>query len=130
VKIEQDVLLSRFTTLGTGGEARAFARPQTLEELQEALAYAGSHDLPVAVVGLGSNLLVADEGFDGLALKLVGGRGRAGRRRGWGAERGRPPSRSRRGPRWLRVRLRDSRDCGRRGLDERRRLRQRLGGDS
>ena len=72
VKIEQDVSLSRFTTLGTGGEARAFARPETLEELQEALAYAGSHDLPVAVIGLGSNLLVADEGFDGLALKLVG----------------------------------------------------------
>ena len=72
MKIEQDVSLSRFTTLGTGGEALAFARPETLEELQEALAYAGSHDLPVAVIGLGSNLLVADEGFDGLALKLVG----------------------------------------------------------
>ena len=43
-----------------------------LEQLQKALAYAGSHDLPVAVIGLGSNLLVADEGFDGLALKLVG----------------------------------------------------------
>ena len=72
MKIEHDVSLSRFTTLGTGGGARAFARPETLEELQEALAYAGSHDLPVAVIGLGSNLLVADEGFDGLALKLVG----------------------------------------------------------
>ena len=72
MKIEQDVSLSRFTTLGTGGEALAFARPETLEELQEALAYAGSHDLPVAVIGLGSNLLVADEGFDGLVLKLVG----------------------------------------------------------
>ena len=72
MKIEQDVSLSRFTTLGTGGEAQAFALPETLEELQEALAYAGSHDLPVAVIGLGSNLLVADEGFDGLALKLVG----------------------------------------------------------
>jgi UDP-N-acetylmuramate dehydrogenase len=72
VKIEQDVSLSRFTTLGTGGEARALARPETLEELQEALGHAVSHDLPVAVIGLGSNLLVADEGFDGLALKLVG----------------------------------------------------------
>ena len=73
MKIEQDVSLSRFTTLGTGGEASAFARPETLEELQEALAYAGSHDLQVAVIGLGSNLLVADEGFAGLAVKLVGG---------------------------------------------------------
>ncbi|MBA3735775.1 MAG: UDP-N-acetylmuramate dehydrogenase [Actinobacteria bacterium] len=72
MKIEQDVALSRFTTLGTGGEARAFARPQSLDELHEALRYARSHELPVAVIGLGSNLLVADEGFDGLALKLVG----------------------------------------------------------
>ena len=72
MKIEHDVSLSRFTTLGTGGGARAFARPETLEALQEALAYAGSQDLPVAVIGLGSNLLVAAAGFDGLALKLVG----------------------------------------------------------
>ena len=72
MKIEQDVSLSRFTTLGTGGEARAFARPETIEELQEALGHARSRELPVAVIGLGSNLLVADEGFDGLALKLVG----------------------------------------------------------
>jgi UDP-N-acetylmuramate dehydrogenase len=72
VKFEQDVVLSRFTTLGTGGRASAFARPQTLDELQEALAHARSHELPVAVIGLGSNLLVADEGFDGLALKLAG----------------------------------------------------------
>jgi UDP-N-acetylmuramate dehydrogenase len=72
MKIERDVVLSRFTTLGTGGEASAFARPETLDELQEALAHARSHELPVAVIGLGSNLLVADEGFDGLALKLAG----------------------------------------------------------
>ena len=72
MKIEQDVSLSRFTTLGTGGEARAFARPERFEELQEALGHARSRDLSVAVIGLGSNLLVADEGFDGLALKLVG----------------------------------------------------------
>jgi UDP-N-acetylmuramate dehydrogenase len=72
VKIERDVSLSRLTTLGTGGEARALARPETLEELQEALGHARSRELPVAVIGLGSNLLVADEGFDGLALKLAG----------------------------------------------------------
>ena len=72
MKIEQEVALARFTTLGTGGRARAFARPETLDELQEALGYARSHQLAVAVIGLGSNLLVADEGFEGLALKLVG----------------------------------------------------------
>jgi UDP-N-acetylmuramate dehydrogenase len=70
VKPEEGVALSRFTTLGTGGPARAFARPETLEELEETLAWASERELPVATVGLGSNLLVADEGFDGLVLKL------------------------------------------------------------
>jgi UDP-N-acetylmuramate dehydrogenase len=64
--------LSRFTTIGTGGPARAFARPETLEELERALAWAAEHELAVATIGLGSNLLVADEGFDGLVLKLGG----------------------------------------------------------
>jgi UDP-N-acetylmuramate dehydrogenase len=64
--------LSRFTTIGTGGPARAFARPETLEELERAVAWAAEHELAVATIGLGSNLLVADEGFDGLVLKLGG----------------------------------------------------------
>ena len=72
MKVEEGVDLSRFTTLGTGGPARALARPETLDQLEEALAYAREHDLPVATVGLGSNLLVADEGFEGLVVKLAG----------------------------------------------------------
>jgi UDP-N-acetylenolpyruvoylglucosamine reductase len=77
MKVEEEVLLSRYTTLGTGGPARAFARPESLEELHEALRHASQHDLPVATIGLGSNLLVADEGFDGLVLKLAGELARA-----------------------------------------------------
>ena len=72
MKVEHDVPLSRFTTIGTGGPARVFMRPATVEELQEALDHAAEHHLRVATVGLGSNLLVADEGFDGLVLKLGG----------------------------------------------------------
>jgi UDP-N-acetylmuramate dehydrogenase len=72
VKVEEGVRLSRFTTLGTGGRARAFARPENVEELQGALDLARERCLPVAVLGLGSNLLVADDGFEGLALKLAG----------------------------------------------------------
>ena len=70
--IEEHVPLSRFTTLGTGGPARWFAKPSTLEELEEALAWAAGRGVQVAVVGLGSNLLVADEGVEGLVLKLTG----------------------------------------------------------
>jgi UDP-N-acetylmuramate dehydrogenase len=72
MNVEANVLLSRFTTIGTGGPAAAFARPETVEELQEALVFAGERGLPVAVVGLGSNVLVADDGFAGLVLKLGG----------------------------------------------------------
>jgi UDP-N-acetylenolpyruvoylglucosamine reductase len=70
--IEERVPLSRFTTLGTGGPARWFAKPRTLDQLVEALEWAAEHGAPVSVVGLGSNLLVADEGVDGLVLKLAG----------------------------------------------------------
>jgi UDP-N-acetylenolpyruvoylglucosamine reductase len=72
LKIESGVPLARFTTLGAGGPAEAFARPQTVGEVEEALAWAGEHGLPVATVGLGSNLLVADEGLATLVLKLEG----------------------------------------------------------
>ena len=70
--IEERVPLSRYTTLGTGGPARWFARPDTPAELEEALAWAAERDAAVSVVGLGSNLLVADEGVDALVLKLSG----------------------------------------------------------
>ena len=70
--IEEHVALSRFTTLGTGGPARWFARPETVDELVRLLAWAEERGAPVAPVGLGSNLLAADEGFEGLALKLAG----------------------------------------------------------
>jgi len=66
--IEEQVPLSRFTTVGIGGPARWFARPSTLAELEEALRREG----PVFTVGLGSNLLVADEGVEALVLRLEG----------------------------------------------------------
>jgi UDP-N-acetylenolpyruvoylglucosamine reductase len=72
VKLEDGVPLAKLTTIGTGGPARAFARPSTLAELEWALAWAAERELPVAVVGLGSNLLAADEGVDALVRKLAG----------------------------------------------------------
>ena len=72
MKIDEGVSLARLTTIGTGGPARALARPESVGELEQALRFAREHELPVATVGLGSNLLVADDGFDGLVLKLVG----------------------------------------------------------
>jgi len=72
VKVEEGVALSRYTTLGTGGPARAFARPETAEDVAELLQWAAEREMAVAVVGLGSNLLAADAGIDALVLKLGG----------------------------------------------------------
>ena len=72
MNIEEHVPLARHTTIGTGGPARWFARPQTIAELQEALAFAEREAVAATVVGLGSNLLAADEGVDGLVLRLGG----------------------------------------------------------
>jgi UDP-N-acetylmuramate dehydrogenase len=70
--VNEHVALSRYTTLGTGGPARWFDTPESEEALVERLAWAENEGVEVAVVGLGSNLLVADEGFPGLVLKLAG----------------------------------------------------------
>jgi UDP-N-acetylmuramate dehydrogenase len=72
VNVEEHIELARFTTLGTGGSARAFARPRSVDEVEELLRFADARGLAVATVGLGSNLLVADEGVDALVLKLDG----------------------------------------------------------
>ena len=72
MKVERDVPLARYTTLGTGGPARLFARPESPAELEEALLLAEREGLSVAVVGLGSNLLAADEGVDRLVIRLAG----------------------------------------------------------
>jgi UDP-N-acetylenolpyruvoylglucosamine reductase len=72
MRLEDGVALSRFTTLGTGGPAHAFARPESEAEVEELLRWAEQQATDVAVVGLGSNLLAADEGVDALVLKLGG----------------------------------------------------------
>ena len=73
MKIEENVTLARLTTIGTGGLARAFAKPTTLAELERALAWAEKRHLQVATVGLGSNLLASDKGVEALVLRLAGG---------------------------------------------------------
>jgi UDP-N-acetylmuramate dehydrogenase len=64
--------LARFTTVRTGGAADWFAHPRDVDGLVSVLAWAESEGIAVGVIGSGSNLLVADAGFRGLALKLGG----------------------------------------------------------
>jgi UDP-N-acetylenolpyruvoylglucosamine reductase len=70
--VQADYPLARLTTIRTGGPGDFFARPDSPEGLSELLAWATRDGIEVGVVGSGSNLLVADEGFRGLVVKLDG----------------------------------------------------------
>ncbi len=69
MKLEHDVSLARYTTLGVGGPAKRFVRVQHLDELRDAIAAAGND--PLLVLGGGSNLVVRDSGFPGLVIQLA-----------------------------------------------------------
>jgi len=70
--VQRDYSLARLTTVRTGGSADWLARPGSEAELLELLAWADAEGLALGVVGSGSNLLVPDDGFRGLAIKLDG----------------------------------------------------------
>ncbi len=69
--VEKGPALAPLTTLEVGGPARYLARCQGAVELTEALGWADSKRLPIFVLGGGSNLLVADAGFDGLVIRQL-----------------------------------------------------------
>jgi UDP-N-acetylmuramate dehydrogenase len=70
--VEQGFELARLTTVRCGGPADFYARPSANSKVVELLAWASAEQLPVGVIGSGSNLLVADKGFRGLVIKLDG----------------------------------------------------------
>jgi UDP-N-acetylmuramate dehydrogenase len=74
MRILEHVPLAPLTTLQVGGPARYFLRCETLQEVREGLDWAKQRQLPLFVLGGGSNLVVADEGFPGLVLQVaIGG---------------------------------------------------------
>ncbi len=70
--VERDYPLGQLTTIRIGGPADFFAKPGSAEQVVELLAWADAEGLAIGVIGSGSNLLVADDGFRGLVLKLAG----------------------------------------------------------
>ena len=70
MRIEENVPLAPHTTFRLGGPARHFARVKNLEELRQSLDYARDQNLATLILGGGSNLLISDEGFDGLVIKI------------------------------------------------------------
>ncbi len=71
-KIKPCVKLAAYTTFKIGGQARFFFEPESLKELQDALAFAKDKRLPVFILGAGSNILVRDSGLNALVIKLSG----------------------------------------------------------
>ncbi|MFY9265543.1 MAG: UDP-N-acetylmuramate dehydrogenase [Solirubrobacterales bacterium] len=70
--LERDVPLARLTTVRTGGPADYFAHAGSNARVVELLAWAAAESVAVGVIGSGSNLLIADHGFQGLVIKLNG----------------------------------------------------------
>ncbi len=70
LEIREHVALGPLTTLGVGGPARFFTVAETEEQVEEAVAWAAARELPLFVLGGGSNLLVSDAGFPGLVVQI------------------------------------------------------------
>src|SRR6478672_6180821 len=72
--LQENSPLAPLTTFGVGGPARYLLEAHTPTEVAEAVTFAGSHDLPLFVLGGGSNLVIGDAGWPGLVLKIaIGG---------------------------------------------------------
>ena len=71
MQLLENIPLAPLTTFRIGGPARYFVEPGNISEAQEAIAFAHSRDLPLFVLGGGSNLVVADSGWSGLVLKVA-----------------------------------------------------------
>lgn len=70
MRIEENVPLAPLTTIGIGGPARFFFRASGVDEIRAALAWAHERELPLFLLGGGSNLLISDAGFDGLVIHI------------------------------------------------------------
>ncbi len=70
IDVQEKVLLAPLTSFRLGGEARYFVDVKTLEELQEAVAFAKEKAVEFYVMAGGTNLLISDAGFDGLIIRM------------------------------------------------------------
>jgi len=70
LQVRERVPLGALTTLGVGGPARWCCRVERPQDLETAHRWCEERSLPLLVLGGGSNLVIADEGFDGLVLQI------------------------------------------------------------
>lgn len=67
--IQNNVSLSDKNWFRTGGPARFYAEPKSAREFQEALVFARAHELDLFLLGEGANILISDDGFEGLVIR-------------------------------------------------------------
>ncbi len=70
-RFRQNELMARHSTFRVGGPAKYFIEVKTITEIKNAIAIAKEHKIPVFVFSGGSNILVSDDGFFGLVIKIV-----------------------------------------------------------
>ncbi len=73
IQLKEGELLSNHTTFRIGGAAKYFAVPKNEEEIMEAVDFAIVKDLPYYILGKGSNVLFADEGYPGVIIEIGAG---------------------------------------------------------
>jgi UDP-N-acetylmuramate dehydrogenase len=69
MNFDQNIPLNNKNWFRTGGPARFYCEPQTIDDFKEALTFAREKSLPLFVLGKGANILVSDDGFDGLVIR-------------------------------------------------------------
>jgi UDP-N-acetylmuramate dehydrogenase len=67
--IQTNISLATKNWFGTGGSARFYCEPTTAQQFQEAILYANTHQLEIFILGQGANILISDDGFDGLVIR-------------------------------------------------------------
>ena len=68
--IKLDEPMSKHTSFKTGGNAEVFATVETEKQIQELLKYSKINNIKLYIIGNGSNLLVSDEGIQGIVAKI------------------------------------------------------------
>lgn len=70
--IKKNIDLRQFTTFKIGGKAEYYSAPEDIEEVKYSLGFANDKGLKVIIIGGGSNLLISDDGVEGVVIHTAG----------------------------------------------------------
>ncbi|HRD19034.1 MAG TPA: FAD-binding protein, partial [Candidatus Marinimicrobia bacterium] len=68
ITVQKEVPLAQFTTFGIGGNAHFLVIVENTEKLEAVIKFATAYQVPFRIIGCGSNLLISDDGYDGLII--------------------------------------------------------------